>query len=210
MGQVRAYRSISTRRQKALVIQIVREMDHRWPKLDLGQSIIRLVGAVETYCANWPLNELLINRKCALLFDPGSKEILDLASIATKTTSKELALILQVLPEYFKKMDRLISDTALRPQQGAQRDAVIVLRQLFARAAHELLNAKRAEFHARQRAASQLRQFIFDLEDWDFRRRLFGFSKGQISLWKKEQRKLHIQAQTRERVARHRAKKAKK
>jgi hypothetical protein len=186
-AQLEAFRSISTRREDAKPIQLIREIDHRWIKLGLLETLIRAVCALETYSGKSLLGKAHAEEQFELGIATGSilkHPLLTLVLRHRKATAVDLPLMLPLVPSCFTELENALKD--ITPSEGYVVVASLPLTQALnalALSVQAYLGSEHGRFMCHQTMAFPLRKCLFELKHPSFRKRLFGFSAEEIQAW---------------------------
>ncbi len=197
MRQVEAFRLISNRSAEAHPIQVIREMNHRWPRLEIVAALDAVVSSLEDYIGRSLLADAYaeaMKRRA----DPRESEWRRLILRLRNPTPEDLQKMGDALPETFQAMIKLVA--RLQQRTGVPVDLVNQLKEALARTAQEYLFTKHQVFIGRLELARDLRRFIHDLHDRRYTKRLHGFAQEHVRDWEKAERR----ARTRARVQRFR------
>jgi hypothetical protein len=180
--QVEAFRLISNRSASARPIEVIRDMDHRWPKLEIIATLDGVISSLEIYIGRSLLADANIeamNRRA----DPTQSEWRRLVLRLRNPTPEELRLMGDFLPSSFQAMISLIG--RLEQRTGVPPILVKQLKEALARSSQEYLCTKHQAFVLRVELARDLRRFIHQLKDPDYTKRLHGFGSDHIRDWAK-------------------------
>jgi hypothetical protein len=188
IAQLREFRIISKRKDNAPPIQLMREINHRWPKLKVVRTVENCVEELKNYLGRNLIGTAIAKARFESLKGRVHDDQVSLLLILRKkrfATPADLEVIHDLLPEHFQKLTKLASKDLLRSANGAPSDAVEKLRISVARSAQEYLISEHALFSAKIAAANALRKFIHGLKYPPYTKKLFGFSAWQINEWDK-------------------------
>jgi hypothetical protein len=186
MRQVEAFRLISGRSTSARPIEVLREMNHRWPRLGIIATLDGVVSSLETYIGRSLLadaNVQAMKRRA----DPRQSEWRRLILRLRNPTPQDLQAMTDALPVPFQAMITLVG--RLEQRTGVPPGLVKQLKEALARSAQEYLFTKYQLFAVRVELARDLRRFIHDLRDPDYTKRLHGFAPEHIKEWAKAERR---------------------
>ena len=205
MRQIETFRLISKRGPSAKRIQLIRDMNHRWPAMGILRTLERVVSSLELYMGR----SLLAEEHAKAFTGRGDLRKGELHSIVHKmrgAVPADLDVMESLLPQPFQQMIELTSKDTLRQQLGATADTVDKFRMALAHSAQEYLVTRQQAYLARLQAAGKLRAFIHELEDRLHRKRLHGFAPEHI----KELHDARHRDLVRKRQQRRRAKKSRR
>jgi hypothetical protein len=189
MKQIEAFRLISTRSPNARPIHLIRELDHRYPRMRISSTLNRAISSLEIYIGCSLLAEDNA-RAIEQRRDPKNSELRSLILKRRTANPADLELMANLLPNDFQAMAKLATTRTLGVQiGGAPRGSVDKLRTALARLVQEYLFTKHQLYIARLQAARQLREFIHQLQYRPYTKRLLGFSSEHIKLWDKADRR---------------------
>lgn len=203
LRQIEAFRLISNRGPSAAPIQLIRDMNHRWPGMHILRTLERVVSSLESYIGRSLLAEAhaeAIKRRG----DLKKGELHSLIYKMRKAGPADLGIMASLLPQPFQEMLDLTSKDTLSPQAGAPSNSVDKLRRALAQSAQEYLASRQQAYLVRLQAAGKLRAFIHQLQDRLYTKRLHGFAPEHIKEWDKAVRREKV----RKRQQRRRAKKS--
>jgi hypothetical protein len=194
--QIETFRLISNRSSDAKPIEVIRDIDHRWPGMHIVRTLDRVVSSVEAYMGRSLLAEAhaeAIKRRRHLK----ESELHMLVYKERTAEPADLELMAALLPDAFQKMHTLTSKGSLGTLVGAASQPLDKLRRALARSAQEYLLSKQQAYLARLQAAGTLRVFIHNLQDRRYAKRLHGFAPAHIDEWLKAQsrEKVRLRAQ---------------
>src|SRR5207302_2547962 len=118
-AQLEAFRPISARRKDAKPIELIREMDHRWIKLGLLETLNRVVCALETYSGKSLLGKAYAEEQFERGIATGSilkHPLLTLVLRHRKATAADLPLMLPLVPSCFTEIENSVRD--ITPSEG--------------------------------------------------------------------------------------------
>jgi len=201
--QIETFRLITNRGPTATPIQLIRDMNHRWPAMGILRTLERVVSSLELYMGR----SLLAEEHAKAFTGRGDLRKGELHSIVhkmRKAVPADLDVMESLLPQPFQEMLELTSEDTLKQQAGAR--ANNKLRTALAQSAQEYLASKQQAYIARLQAAQNLRAFIHEVGDRLHRKRLHGLAPEHIKEWDKAQRR----DVARKRQKRRRAKKSRR
>lgn len=188
MRQIETFRLISNRGPSAAPIQLIRDMDHRWPGLHIVRTLERVVSSLELYVGRSLLAEAhaeAIKRRR----DLREGELHSLVYQKRKAGPADLGVMTSLLPEPFREMLELTSKATLTSQAGGPSKALEKFRRALAESAQEYLVTRQQAYLARLQAAGKLRAFVHQLQDRLYTKRLHGFAPEHIKEWDKTVRR---------------------
>jgi hypothetical protein len=192
--QVEIFRLISNRSSKATSMEVIRDLDHRWPGVHILRTLDRAVSSLESYMGRSLLAEAhaeAIKRRRELK----QSELHLIVYKQRKAEPADLKLMAEHLPDSFREIGELIPKPL-----GATSQTDDKLQRALARSAQEYLFSKQQAYLTRLQAAGKLRAFIHELRDRDYTKRLHGFDKEHRHQWDMAERR----AVVRQRVQRFR------
>ena len=203
LKQVETFRLISNRGSDADPMQLIRDMDHRWPGMHIARTLERVVSTIETYIGRSLLAEVhteaIKDRR-----DPKKTELHSLVYKLRNAKPADLELMAPLLPDPFQDLLELTRKETLRAQSEAALKTVERRRSALARSAQEYLFSTQLVCLARLWAAGKLRAFIHELKDPQYTKRLHGLAPEHVEDWDKAERRERVRKQVRERVKRFR------
>jgi hypothetical protein len=186
--QIETFRLISNRSSDARPIEVIRDMDHRWPGMHIIRTLERVVVSLQAYMGRSLLAEAhaeaLKRRR-----DPKQSELHILVYKERNAEPADLNVMAGLLPDAFQDIIELTSKDSLRVQLGAASKTLHKLETALARSAQEYLFAKQQAYLARLRAAGKLRAFIHELRHREYTKRLHGFAPQHVKDWDKAERR---------------------
>lgn len=182
-AQLHHFRSLSKRAPNAQPIQLIREIDHLWPRLRLVKALERSLEALGEYVGNSLLGPANTAGHFEHNTNPEKPLLLNLLTSTKRATAQDLDVMSPLLPQCFHILKERASTKQIRAASYASSAAVDNLHAAIARCAQSYLISERRAYLQRQGAARELRQFIWDLRHRPYRKKLFGFTDGQINEW---------------------------
>ncbi len=189
MAQLRAFRLISKRREDAPAIQLMREIDHSWHKLQVVGRVERCVEHLRTYLDNNLLGSEIAKALFELRNNPSKNQLILLVFKKKLADPGDLGVMRNLLPKSFQHLDTLTSGEFVTRAPGARDDALQKLRMAVARSAQEYLFSEHQRFVERSAASRALRKFILNLKYRPYKKKLFGLLDAVIDKWKDRERK---------------------
>jgi hypothetical protein len=189
MAQLRHFQLISKRKEKALPIQLMREIDHRWRGLKVVKTVGGCVKQLQNYMGNTLLGSAIAKARFKRRNDPAKDRLVSLVFKGRLAGPEDLDAMRHLLPESFQHLDILLSSKFVKRATEAPDDTVQKLRAAVARSAQEYLWSEHKRFREKSAAAARLREFIFGLDCRQYQKKLFGFSRTQIAEWHKIDRR---------------------
>jgi hypothetical protein len=162
---------------------MIREMNHRWPGMRIGQTLNNVVSYLESYIGCSLLAEVNAKAEFGRRSDPVRDYLVSLIFKRRIAESPDLELMADLLPDDFQKLRKLATTRTLRVQTGVPPDSIDKLQTALARSVQEYLFTKHQLYVARLQAARELRQFIHQLKHRLYTKRLFGFAEEQVAEW---------------------------
>ena len=146
--QIKTFRLISNRRADATPMEVIRDMDHRWPGLHIVRTLERVVSSIESYVGRSLLAEVHAEAiKCRR--DPKESELHTLVYKQRTANPADLNMMAALLPDPFQQIVELTSKKTLREKLGAESKTIDKLERHMARAAQEYLFATQQAYLAR-------------------------------------------------------------
>jgi hypothetical protein len=180
-------------------MEVIRDMNHRWPGMHVVRTLDRAVLSLESYIGR----SLLAEAHAQAIKRRRDRKESELHMLVYKQRTGEpadLPVMANLLPSAFQVMIELTSGKDLESLNTAPPYTRNNLQRALARSAQEYLFSKQQAYLARLQAAGKLRAFIHELRDRDYTKRLHGFDKEHRDLWDMAERR----AAVRERVQRFR------
>lgn len=196
-AQLAAFRSISTRRNDALPIELVREMNHRWKSLRLRDTLTRVVCALEDYSGKSLFGQIHVQERFEWGIATGSLKKHPLRLLVLKfkeATPADLPVMLSAAPTCFIELE-----TSLKHLPTS---AATEARTALALSVQEYLWSEHRRFLSHQAVAFPLRNFLFELKDPSYKKHLFGFSDEEIQAWEAFDNSLQPEKQRKQQSAR--------
>lgn len=185
IAQLRNFGLISKRKKNAPAIQLIREIDHRWPKLKAFKTLANCADQLNNYLCPNLLGEAIEKAQFGRRNDPRTKHLIALVFREKSAAPEDLGLIRDLLPKVFQKLFDVVFERLVKSAPGLSHRAAQETRTAFAQLAQEYLISEHQTFLAKLAAARALRQFLFDLRYKLYTKHLFGFSTKQIKEWSK-------------------------
>lgn len=182
-AQLHHFRSLSKRAPNAQPIQLIREIDHLWPRLRLVKALEGSLKALRDYLGNSLLAVANTTGRFEHNTNPEKPLLLALLTSTKRATAEDLEVMSPLLPQSFHVLKDRASPKRIRAASHASSTAMDNLHAAIARCAQSYLISERRAYLQRQGAARELRQFIWDLRHRPYRKKLFGFTDGQIDEW---------------------------
>ena len=190
MAQLDAFRCISKRKENAPPIQLMREIDHTWHKLQVVDTVDRCVEHLQKYLGNNLLGAVIANALFDLRHHPAKDQLISLVRKTRLAGLGDLGVIRNLpLPEPFRQLDALTSDERVKRATGASRGSLRKFRTVLARATQEYLFSENLRYLERCAASMALRKFVFGLKHRPYQKTLFGFPDDLIKKWTERGRK---------------------
>ena len=163
-------------------MEVIRDMDHRWPGMHIVRTLDRVVTSLELYIGRSVLAEAHAEA-IKHQRDPRTSKLHVLVYKERAAEPADLGLIAPLLPDAFQKMHTLTSKGTLETLVGTASKSIDKLRSALARSAQEYLLSKQQAYLTRLQAATTLRAFIHELRDRDYTKRLHGFAPEHVKEW---------------------------
>ncbi len=190
MEQLDAFRCISKRKENAPPIQLMREIDHTWHKLQVAGTVNRCVEHLQKYLGNNLLGAVIANALFDLRDHPAKDQLISLVRKTRLADPGDLGVMRNLpLPEPFRQLDALTSDECVKRATGASGGSLRKFRTVLARATQEYLFSENLRYLERCAASMALRKFIFGLKHRPYRKTVFGFPDDLIEKWTERDRK---------------------
>ncbi len=190
MAQLDAFRCISKRKENAPPIQLMREIDHTWHKLQVAGTVNRCVEHLQKYLGNNLLGAVIANALFDLRDHPAKDQLISLVRKTRLADPGDLGVMRNLpLPEPFRQLDALTSDECVKRATGASGGSLRKFRTVLARATQEYLFSENLRYLERCAASMALRKFIFGLKHRPYRKTVFGFPDDLIEKWTERDRK---------------------
>jgi len=146
------------------------------------KTLENVISALESYIGRSLLAEANAKAEFERQSDPARDYLVSLIFKKRIARPADLELLADLLPYEFQAMIKLASGR-VRPRSGAAPDTVDKLQEALARSAQEYLFTSHRLFIARLALAEPLREFIYQLRNRRYTKRLFGFSEEQMAEW---------------------------
>lgn len=185
------YRPIARRREEASRYVLIVDINNRWPALGLRTALDRMVAQFERYHGRAVLAQPIASLFRRRVTEADLRQLEQMRQILAKrrtATDEDFAWMQELgsfVPSCCLEMKRLLSSVSHPTTKLKLRSAPNLLAQI----AQEFIFLHHRNHLAIRKRAKAMREFIFDLDNPKYRKRLFGYTATEIAEWEEFQRK---------------------